>query len=86
MRSMLRRNRNNYNSSLCSDCGRDVFEIKQYYMIKDEIWNKYGNDEGLLCMDCLEKRAGFKMFLSDFEYELANATYLAFNRDRHTNK
>lgn len=83
MRSMLRRNRNNSDLKLCNDCGRDVEQIKQYFMVNDDIWQKYGNKEGFLCMDCLEKRIGYKLLLNDFKYEIINSIYLSFNRERH---
>ena len=48
---------------LCEDCESDEFK---YFMVQDEIWKEFGCGEGLLCLECLEKRAGHKMIFEDF--------------------
>lgn len=36
-----------------------------YYMVKDDIWNKYSQSDNMLCPDCLEKRMGRKLTFED---------------------
>ena len=56
----------------CMDCGVDVFEIHEYYMIHNELWDKINPDViGLLCIGCVEKRLGRKLKPDDFPvYEI----------------
>lgn len=70
----------------CYDCGMDLEEIKQYFMVKDHLWQKYGVGKNMLCMDCFEKKIGRRLLLDDFSYTSVNAIYLAFNRERHLPK
>ncbi len=50
----------------CNDCGKDCMEDnKDYYMVKHEIWNEHGVGEGMLCMDCMERRMGHKLTKED---------------------
>lgn len=55
---------------LCVDCQFDTFQ-NEYYMVKDEIW-PIGMDDGMLCIDCLEKRLGRKLIKDDFTDCLVN--------------
>lgn len=71
------------NEPLCSKCFRNLEAIKQYFMVVDYIWEEFGAGDKMLCMDCLEARAGRRMMLNEFTYCITNAIYLAFNRDRH---
>jgi hypothetical protein len=55
----------------CLDCRVDTFEIKEYYMVHDELWqtvitNKDQADRKYLCINCLEKRLGRRLRASDF--------------------
>ena len=51
---------------LCKDCGKDCFiDDKDYYMVKDEIWDKKGVGTDMLCMDCMEERIGHKLTKND---------------------
>ena len=59
--------RNNY--FLCIDCGQNTSSsvLQEYYMLKDELWNKINPErEGMLCIDCAERRLGRKLTPSDF--------------------
>lgn len=65
-------------SMRCDDCGEDTDKINEYYMVKDEIWEKAGasewpewvkelkEDPDLLCIGCLEKRIGRQLTKQDF--------------------
>lgn len=54
------------NENSCEDCGVDCFtKHGDYYMVKDEIWDKHGVGEGMLCWDCLEKRMGREIKVED---------------------
>ena len=35
------------------------------FMVNDEIWNKHGNGENILCPPCLEERMGRKLKKDD---------------------
>ena len=35
------------------------------FMVNDDIWNEYGNDEDQLCPMCIEKRMGRKLTKDD---------------------
>ena len=52
--------------STCLDCEKDTFlDWKDYYMVNHNIWKAYGVGDGLLCMDCIEKRLGRKLTKED---------------------
>jgi hypothetical protein len=56
------------NTWLCKDCGIDTFKgAKNYYMVTDLVWNKYGLGEkrGMLCIKCLETRMDRKLQKKD---------------------
>ena len=55
----------------CKDCRKDTWvDLKDYYMVTDEIWNKYGIKEkrGMLCVKCLEKRLGHKLGIKEITF------------------
>lgn len=52
-----------FHTLICEDCEKEDFD---YFMVQNEIWEKFGNGEGLLCMSCLEKRMGRKLKAEDF--------------------
>ena len=53
----------------CHDCGVDVFEIREYYMVSDACWKRAGMKPygGFLCIGCLEKRLGEKLKAINFK-------------------
>ena len=55
---------------LCVDCQFDTFQ-NEYYMVKDEIW-PIGIDDGMLCIECIEKRIGKTLIKGDFTDCLVN--------------
>lgn len=48
----------------CDDCGQTT--VREYYMLKDEIWNTVADKNTSLCVDCMEKRLGRQLIPSDF--------------------
>lgn len=58
------------NEFLCVDCQFDTFQ-NEYYMVKDEIW-PIGENDGMLCIGCLEKRIGRNLTKEDFTGCLVN--------------
>ena len=55
----------------CLDCGVDTFVIKDWYMVRDELWRQVITDgdpstRRFLCILCLEKRLGRRLIASDF--------------------
>lgn len=60
---------------MCMDCGKDTWvSVKDYYMVKDCIWEKYAWDvgEGMLCVDCMEERIGHKLTKNELTLCLLN--------------
>ena len=51
----------------CKDCGVDTHETKEYYMLKNKVWNScVFNSLIMLCIGCIEKRLGRKLVPEDF--------------------
>lgn len=50
----------------CVDCRINTWVINEYYMIRNNLWSKYGPQDGMLCIGCLEKRMGRKLTPNDF--------------------
>jgi hypothetical protein len=62
--------------SHCADCGHGTLALGEYYMVKDEVWEKawanrrkpwhelFGLD--ILCIGCLERRLGRTLTPCDF--------------------
>jgi hypothetical protein len=50
----------------CVWCGVDTGETGEYYMVTDEIWERYGPVRGCLCIGCLEDRMGQQLVAADF--------------------
>jgi hypothetical protein len=46
----------------CADCGEKDYNM---YMVNQDLWDKYGNQDLTLCKSCLEKRMGRKLTKSD---------------------
>ena len=49
----------------CLDCHSRVFGSK-YFMVKNELWEKYGVGKKFLCINCFENRLVRKLNKSDF--------------------
>lgn len=51
----------------CLDCGIDTDALCEYYMIHDEIWEQiHPNNDGNLCIACVERRLGRELVSTDF--------------------
>lgn len=51
--------------NLCVDCQKYALkEVKDYFIVTDELWKKHGVGKGLLCWGCFQERMG-----RDFEKE-----------------
>ena len=48
----------------CFDCEKRILP-KGWFMVKNDLWQKYGVEDKFLCMDCFEKRIGRKLEASD---------------------
>lgn len=42
----------------CVDCGKDTNTPEDYYVVQHEIWKEFGVGNRMLCIKCLETRAG----------------------------
>lgn len=46
----------------CKDCGKNTFNSDtDYYMLTEELWQKFGVENGMLCIICIEHRIGRKL-------------------------
>lgn len=50
----------------CAICSVDCCEIREYYMVTNELWEQYGVVHGMLCIGCLEQRMGRELTKDDF--------------------
>jgi hypothetical protein len=52
----------------CVDCGKDVGNSGEYFMVSDEVWAASGlaPNGGMLCLRCLERRIGRELTEDDF--------------------
>lgn len=57
---------------LCVDCRVHTGYLGDYYMVRDEIWEKHGCGAGMLCIECLEARIGRELTSTDFTEALVN--------------
>lgn len=60
MCSHLKRKKAGGEKPKCHDCGEDIISTHNvnHYMVKREVWKRYGIERGYLCLSCLEKRMG----------------------------
>lgn len=65
----------------CKDCTISTLDTRQYYMVLDPVWvsagmtTEFGN--GMLCIDCLEKRLGRRLKIEDFTWAPINEMFFA---------
>jgi hypothetical protein len=54
--------------TICRDCGVDVFDPNEYYMLLDSVWAQTGVEflGGMLCVGCVEARLGRRLEPGDF--------------------
>lgn len=55
------------NNFTCLDCRANTLYLGEYYMVEDEVWKEAKMKEGMLCIDCLEKRIGRTLKCEDFK-------------------
>ena len=59
---------------LCMDCRKDTDESQEYYMLEDALWQSLVPDiDGMLCLDCVERRLGRELSHADFSSVPVNA-------------
>ena len=60
----------------CKDCGVNTKEIGEYYAVHDPVWRQsgLGENDGKLCLGCLEKRIGRQLTPEDFKKVPINAS------------
>lgn len=57
----------------CVDCSEYTFvNIIDYYMVHEEVWEKYGVGENMLCVRCLEKRMKRQLKFKDLTLCIVN--------------
>ena len=61
----------------CEDCGEKNYNM---YMVNDDLWKEYGNEEMTLCKSCLEKRMGRELNKDDISQH-KNALTNIYNPD-----
>lgn len=61
--NLIERDINHY---CCKDCGIYTWTDHDAYMVKNYIWDIYGVGDGMLCMECLQKRMGFFLRANHF--------------------
>ena len=68
---------------LCRDCGYNTLESdKDYYLVHDAIWQRYGlgQQPGMLCVNCLEKRMGHPLLADQLTGAPINTLLNPFTR------
>jgi hypothetical protein len=65
--------------SPCEDCGLDVLDIHEHYMVRNALWNKVSGGAKYLCIGCLEKRLGRELAQKDFSDAPINNPYHPLN-------
>jgi hypothetical protein len=52
----------------CLDCHVGIYQVGHFCMLTDPIWEKTGLGylDGMLCLDCIEKRIGRPLRYTDF--------------------
>jgi hypothetical protein len=67
---------------LCSDCKKDVYKNpRDYFLVTDEVWAKYGVGRDMLCMTCLEERMGRRLERADIHDCPVSAEWNPYTRD-----
>jgi hypothetical protein len=66
----------------CVWCGVDTAVIGEYYMVRKELWGRYGPVRGCLCVGCLEKHMGRQLVAGDFADFPVNRPDHGYQSDR----
>jgi hypothetical protein len=52
---------------LCMDCSKDTYASEEYYMLWYKVWRSINYKmDGMLCLNCVEKRLGRELTSKDF--------------------
>lgn len=83
LRGYIARQRAIHESFNCLDCGDNTSDIHEYYTVHDEVWlTAHPDDEGMLCIGCLENRLGRVLTPDDFPEYPINTTGFFNKSDR----
>lgn len=56
-----------YSVWLCMDCGKDTNKSEEYYMLWHKVWRRiHYKINGMLCLNCAERRLGRPLNSGDF--------------------
>jgi hypothetical protein len=67
----------------CLDCGVDTVAINEFYMVTDDVWRAANPSlDGMLCIECLERRLGRTLGPNDFSDAPCNSTFVMSERLR----
>ena len=71
----------------CLGCGVDTLWLKEYYMIHKDIWLiANSDDDGMLCIGCVESRLGRELNACDFTDAPVNSLEFGPKSDRLLNR
>lgn len=74
----------------CYDCDIDTLEIGEYYMVDDHVWVTLASmdeNDGMLCIGCLEARIGRTLNNDDFtDAPVNHPTFLPNQSSRLTDR
>jgi hypothetical protein len=64
----------------CAACLVNTLHINEYYMVTDEVWSTaWPEDDGMLCIGCLEARLGRALTAKDFTDAPINTGYFEYS-------
>lgn len=67
-----------YSVWLCMDCGKDTNKSEEYYMLWHRVWRRINyRINGMLCLNCAERRLGRPLTAGDFTKAQVNTKQAA---------
>ena len=61
----------------CVECGVNTLQINEYYMLKNDIWDLAGAEQGMLCVSCFEALSNVTLTRADFtDYPINTAPFI----------
>jgi hypothetical protein len=60
----------------CCGCGVNTFRVREYYLLRPELWDRVVPPErrtGMLCVGCFERRLGRTLVMGDFGDGIMNS-------------
>ena len=77
------RSKHKWLAFMCLDCKVDTSEIREYYMLKDSVWNQiYDSKVGMFCIGCCEARLKRELTPEDFKECFLNTKQYGQKSDR----